>query len=668
MGIIEVAAGESLLESYVKNPLTAMSELIWNALDADASEISITIPSNDLGGADEFVLDDNGTGMNALQAERAFGSVGDSWKGKPGALSERNKRPVHGKNGRGRYTAFSLGRIATWTTRGPAIVGTHTEEVTIAGNRDDLRKLQISEPRKTGSSTGTTLRVRELSQESQTKLLNDEVIKTHLITTFATHLQRYPDVSIFWNGKALDPSAVQLNVAEVHIEMPEGIAPNAEMTVIEWDLKNVPRRIFICEHSGVVLDDIAPGIQAPGAEFTAYLRWDGYKEDVTRLFLESGSDTESPGGKVLAAARKALKTHLNTRLRFKEKRLLEDWVNTGVYPYVGEPASNLERNERRTFEVVAMAASRTIEEAKSPRLKKLSLRLIKEALQSNPANLHAVLEQVLTLPAERVDELASLLNRTELSHVISSSHLVSGRMDFIQGLNALIFDKPSRKTTLERRQLHRILAQETWIFGEEWAITGDDQRLSEVLKVHLNQLGQDIDLASGPEPKREDGKIAIPDLVLGRARPTMTEMFEHLVVELKRPSHILNPNDLRQLEDYAHAITSDERFQQSNVQWEFWLVGNTTTPQLDEKRETTNMPYGQTISHKKYSIWVKTWAEIIGSAEHRHKFVQDSLKYNATRDSGLEALRKKHGKFLPPVLQVVADTPNEIEDAKEAYA
>ena len=54
---------------------------------------------------------------------------------------------------------------------------------------------------------------------------------------------------------------------------------------------------------------------------------------------------------------------------------------------------------------------------------------------------------------------------------------VADRIDFIHGLNALLFDKVTKKKMLERRQLHRILANETWVFGEEWSLTGDDERL-----------------------------------------------------------------------------------------------------------------------------------------------------------------------------------------------
>jgi hypothetical protein len=84
------------------------------------------------------------------------------------------------------------------------------------------------------------------------------------------------------------------------------------------------------------------------------------------------------------------------------------------------------------------------------------------------------------------------------------------------------------------------------VFGEEWALTGDDDRLNEVLAAHLHLLG-DVDLASILPVLREDGSDAIPDLVLSRTIETAENKYEHLVVELKRPAHRLTPADIEQL-------------------------------------------------------------------------------------------------------------------------
>jgi hypothetical protein len=64
-------------------------------------------------------------------------------------------------------------------------------------------------------------------------------------------------------------------------------------------------------------------------------------------------------------------------------------------------------------------------------------------------------------------------------------------------------------------------------------------------------------------------------------------------------------------------------------------------------REQTHLPRGVVQSSRKYKITVRTWAEVIGSARHRLKFVQRSLQYESTRDTGLAYLRSKYSEYLP---------------------
>lgn len=165
--------------------------------------------------------------------------------------------------------------------------------------------------------------------------------------------------------------------------------------------------------------------------------------------------------------------------------------------------------------------------------------------------------------------------------MIEVSKRIANRLDFLSGLDALIFDADSKKQTLERRQLHRILANETWVFGEEWALTGDDDRLTQVLAAHLMLLGEGVELASREPVLREDGRDAIPDLVLSRTLETAENKYEHLVVELKRPVHTLISSDIEQLRSYAVAVAEDDRFQQPNVRWTYVLIGNSTNTSVE---------------------------------------------------------------------------------------
>lgn len=641
MGKYEVKPGEGLLESYVRKPPTGLCELIWNAFDEDAEHVAVTVDHTPLGGIDHIYIEDDGNGMSTDAAMRGFLHIGDSWKAMPGTTSEHKKRPVHGKYGRGRYTAYSLGQLAHWHS----VVDDSGEPkgLNVRGSAGDLAHFDIDETAPGLERSGTRVTITAVHKDAQDAFDADNLLRDRILTEFALHLERFSDFTITLLGNEIDPTKVQKDRETLAVPLPEGETGEATLTVIHWELANVERRLYLCAADGSIVDEIPPGVQAPGAEFTAYLTWDGFKRGQPLQLLD---DTDSPIGKVLESAKSVLREHLAAQFRVRESEIVKEWKDEGVYPYKEPPKTEAERATRQAFHVVAMAASRTVEETRSRDAKALLLGALRQAFEHEPESLLPVLESVSKLPKARIDELRHLLTRTSLANVIMASREVGDRLDFIQALNALVFDAKSRRELLERRQLHRILAQETWIFGEEWTLTGDDERLYEVLKKHLALLGEDVELAELGEVHVENGKVAIPDLVLGRKLQTGKNQFEQLVVELKRPSHRLTGDDLDQVRKYASAISSDERFGQPNVTWEFWLVGNVTNDIVDDQRKQPHLPYG-VVQTGKYKIVVKTWAEILGDAEHRLRFVQNSLKYTTDHDKGLESLRAKYAQYLP---------------------
>ena len=59
-------------------PLSALEELIWNALDADAREVRVDLVTNALGAVEALRVSDDGSGIDVLKADATFGSLGGS--------------------------------------------------------------------------------------------------------------------------------------------------------------------------------------------------------------------------------------------------------------------------------------------------------------------------------------------------------------------------------------------------------------------------------------------------------------------------------------------------------------------------------------------------------------------------------------------------------------
>lgn len=135
------------------------------------------------------------------------------------------------------------------------------------------------------------------------------------------------------------------------------------------------------------------------------------------------------------------------------------------------------------------------------------------ALETRPAAVSRVLAEVLHLSDERAAELDALLDRVSLGSIISASKKIADRLDFVAALEILVLEPETREKLKERAELHRILAHESWIFGEEFAVGVDDRSLREVLRRHVALLGRE-ELADESEVLLE-GKRQIVDRCSG---------------------------------------------------------------------------------------------------------------------------------------------------------
>lgn len=641
MARVIVQVDQDYLNGLMRGPRVGLAELIWNALDADAYRVEITVEVNDLGGIEAVSVVDDGHGMDPMEVVQDFQALGGSWKKLQG-LSRRERRRLHGKKGQGRFAAFGIGAAARWSSvHGPE--GSR-QIVEIRGQLDTLNEFDISDPALVGDKPGTIVRVSQLT-EAASRYFDKSTVTDDLIAEFAIYLEEYPGISISWRGNVLSTGELQERRSSYDLDVPEGQAP-ATLEVIEWK-RPVDRRLHLCSEKGVSLEAIQPGIHAPGFEFTAYVKWSGFDGHNTAL-ADLGAE---PYSTVVEVAKEALRDHFRGRIDERQRTLISDWVDEGSYPYPREPVdeSPVQRAGRQIFDVVAVSAASAVN-AGAERSRRLSLRLIKEALEANPAGLHDVLESVLELSAERIDELGRLLGQTTLANIVATSRRIANRLQFLTGLDAIIFDDDPRRETQERRQLHRILAGETWIFGEEYALTGDDEPLTKVLRKYLQLLGEDVELADSGPVLRHDGTKPIPDLVLTRTAAIAQDRVENLVVELKRPSVVIGSDEVTQIEKYALAVTRDERFNKPNVTWDFWIIGNSLDEFAESRRQQSTMPLGYIQHTDKYRVQVRTWSEVLNDARHRHKFVEKSLDYQAGHDDGVEYLRRTHAQYLPPSL------------------
>ncbi|GEC33916.1 ATP-binding protein [Sinorhizobium fredii] len=117
MSTITLKAKHDHLEKVAstRDPIKALAEFVWNALDADATEVSVEFPRNQLGAVDAIIIRDNGIGISKVQADHDFDSLGESWK-REARQTKLHARAIHGKEGQGRLKFYSWSQRAIWKT------------------------------------------------------------------------------------------------------------------------------------------------------------------------------------------------------------------------------------------------------------------------------------------------------------------------------------------------------------------------------------------------------------------------------------------------------------------------------------------------------------------------------------------------------------------------
>ncbi|MHB8392656.1 MAG: hypothetical protein ACYDBH_24270, partial [Acidobacteriaceae bacterium] len=468
----------------------------------------------------------------------------------------------------------------------------------------------------------------------------------------ALYLRQYPGISISYDGKAVDPKTLEEYAAtyQLTVELPtkENIA--AELTVIEWKCP-IDRALYLCDGDGFARDEHPAGIQARGFNFTAYLK----SELVNRIVEENtfGLGELDANIKILLdAAKGKLKTHFRERESFRSSNLVKQWQEEEIYPYKTITTNPIELAEREVFNVCATKVYEYAPsfESSEKRSQQLTFRLIREAIESNPTSLQAILREVLALPQDQQDELASILERTKLAAIISAARVVMNRLDFIGSLDSLLFGE-YKQALNEPRHLHRILADELWLFGEQYAMGVDEESLKNLLRAHIALLGRDEIVGAVKDVKDLDGKDRRLDLMLFSRYPQgLPNSFEHLVIELKRPFRKIGKEEISQIEEYAFKVADDERFDKKLTRWTFLLIGNELDTFAQNKCKVSDREFGH-IHTGDVNIHVKQWSSIISQAKWRYEFFRDKLEFQVTTADGLAYLRRKHADRLPEVAE-----------------
>jgi hypothetical protein len=643
-------------------PIPALAELIWNAFDADAKLVDVSFEYNELDALDAIVVQDNGEGIPRTDAAGFFRFLGGSWK--KSRTQTASGRFLHGQEGRGRFKAFALGNIAEWAVvyRRDGKCWSYTIRMTAI----DIRHVNVSDETqvKDDAQTGVTLTIREPTKEFRT-FTSDEG-RQELTEVFALYLADYEEsAKIVLDGRAIDPAAAiagrkSFNLDDMEID---GKEHWVRLQVVEWKAAG-NRALYLCNQQRFPLVQVDRRFHVGNFTFSGYL-YSPYFDLAQKEGTVDLAEMQTAVIEAITQAQQTIRDHFRTRAAEQARTVVEGWKDEAVYPFAGDPVTPVEKVERQVFDIVAVNVARHLPDFSTTQSKNkaFQLRMLRQAIERSPEDLQVILDEVLRLPKRQREELAQLLRDTSLSSIIGAAKIVADRSKFLNGLDALLFDPEPKKRLKERSQLHRIIAQNCWIFGEEFGLSVDDQSLTAALIEHKKELGTDVVI---DEPVKHVFQTrGIVDLMLSKAtKHHRANRLTHLVVELKAPKVKIGREEIAQIQGYAFSVMADPRFSKVGVTWDFWIISDELTPYAEQLVDEAGLLH----SKPGINIYAKTWGQVLDENRARLKFFQDRLEIQVDKASSLKYLQDKYADHLKGVFEVddsASETDAETEDDAE---
>jgi hypothetical protein len=627
------------------HPSVGIAELVWNALDADAKRVRVWLRDAPLGGVGSVEVDDDGCGIDVTRVDAAFGSLGGSWKANK-KVSDGG-RVLHGRSGKGRFRAGGIGRLTRWQTVNRAVDGMiHSFGVTIDSSNLKDAAIDAIASELSKAATGTRVVVSEI-HTPHSKAFDEDLLRERLTEEFGPYLLQYPAVVIELQGERLDPKRLIGHQEKLSLETASG---TIEVKLVEWK-KSSERRIFLCEPDGTTLTEVPMRSHLLDGYVTAYASAEQFRALNVQDLAEGQVEQLEEIRPVLTAVRDAVKGYVRKRLAARSQSSVERWKEEEIYPYRGEPNDEIEAVERQVFDIVAVQVDRFLPKFSSSAkpVKRMQFSLLRWALESQPDELAEIINALVGLPASERKLLHDLLQRTSFSNIIRATRIVDERLHFLRGLEEMLADPDLRAGFLERDHLHELLAKNTWIFGDAYALTVSDESLTEAVRRHVSSAG--LEVAVDEAVLQSDERQGRVDLMLTRALGSPAHSREHLIIELKRPTVKGGEEIVAQVKRYARALASDPRWRDTNTRWTFWAVTYDLDAFGQAEINQGDRPRNLIDKGTHHTAWLRTWGSLLEDCRGRLQYLRDALELETKKEAGIRHLKANYTSSMPEIIE-----------------
>ena len=583
-----------------------LAELIANAYDADAEEVSIHAPmgkylASKVNGqlqdkGFEIKIEDDGAGMTPEEMQEFFLVVGAERRedARRGPISKRFGRAVMGRKGVGKLAPFGICRVMEVLSAGGErvaengdagyrtshIILNYDDIVAIGDEPDERYEPEVGDKDGTLSpSSGTTIALREFDYRKVSKV---DVLAGQIAQRFGIRSNNW-QVTLRDTVHAGDPHVV--GEFEVDTMPNTHLTFSAKRTVVGPDGTSLPNleagftheeRFYpvngwMAYSKAPYRDELMAGVRIycrgkiaaqtmvfnQRAGFTGEHNIRSYlvgelhanwlDEDVDLIQTDRRDILWS---NELAAAfqewGQGMVKHIGTLSRDPMRRAtLETFMETGrVADRIDEQFPSESQAEiRANATELARMFGRTMSRAEVEDEQVVG-DFVNLSLELAP---HVTLDSKMREAAEETNApfevLVSLLRTARIAELASFGRIAEDRLKVISRLDGL---KDGAKT--DEADLQRLIADAPWLIDPEWAPVTANQTLqrlrSEFAEHYRRETGEEIELANFEHPKRR------PDFVLS-SQDGIAQ-----IIEIKKPRHPLSNAEMERIVAYHDCMES----------------------------------------------------------------------------------------------------------------
>ncbi|MEH6306810.1 ATP-binding protein [Olivibacter sp. CPCC 100613] len=623
----------------------AICELIWNGFDANASRVDIVFKSNSIDYVNELQIVDNGTGIHLATLHQTFGAFLDSVKRE----SVNRSSYVRGKKGKGRFSFIAFAQKAIWST---TFFDEQSDkmldyDIMIDASNKDIYKDNNKRISKK-NSTGTVVTLSNLFGVSGYSFDCSEFLN-HLKSEFGWYLllNRSKNFKLCINGCPIEYHDIIADNEVFHriIADIQNVEFTFRITYIRWHDKIGDK--FYCYFLNQAQKELFKQLtsfnnNAIGFYHSVYVESSFFDDFVPtdgdhtgRLF---GANLNSSVFKVLVKELQHIiadKQKVFVRSKGADK-LIDHFDRKGILPKF---RSNKYDQEKRKDLMAVIKEIYCIQpkifKGLNETQERTSVAFINLLLESDEReHILSILDDIVHLRREEREGLAILLKKTSLSRITRTISLIENRFATIGLLKKMVFDL--KRFTTERDHIQHAIAENYWLFGEQFHLVTANENFEKLLSKYLCILDggtiEKMDLTA----IKDKEKNRRPDVFLCRQRSVPDalyqdeEMEENVMVELKRPSVIIGKQQLRQIEDYMDFVSRQDAFNSQTRQWKFFVVSNRVDSYiLKQYEEFKNR--GKRFLVKSWGnleIFAMTWDDVFRIFYTRHKYLLDKLDFD----------------------------------------